>query len=158
MRAHWFCALVASGLIGATGALAQTPAAPQAAAAAPRPASEEDGVRVAINAYLQGHVTGDPAYFRKAFLPTAHIEGVRGGKFSSWTLDEYCARAAGVPAADEATRTRSIDSIDIKGDAAMAKATLNHGATVFTDYLLLLKVDGEWKIANKIYAGRPKGA
>jgi hypothetical protein len=157
MRSRLFWGLVACGLIGATSALAQSPPAPLAASASQN-ASEEDGVRVAVNAYLQGHATGDPAYFRKAFLPTAHIEGVRGGKFTSWTVDDYCALFKGVPAADEATRTRSIDSIDISGTAAMAKATLTHGATVFTDYLVLLKVDGEWKIANKVYAGRPKGA
>ncbi len=37
------------------------------------------------------------------------------------------------------------------GTGAMAKATLLHGATTFTDYFVLLKVDGEWKIANKVY-------
>jgi hypothetical protein len=149
-------AIVACGLVGTTGALAQAPTAPPTAQAQTH--AEQDGVRAAISAYLQGHATGDPAHFRKAFLPTAHIEGVRGGKFTSWTVDEYCALFKGVPAADEATRVRTIDSIDISGDAAMAKATLNHGATVFTDYLVLLKVDGEWKIANKVYAGRRKGS
>lgn len=37
----------------------------------------------------------------------------------------------------------------------MASATLVHGATTFTDYFVLLKVDGVWKIANKVYASRP---
>jgi 3-hydroxyisobutyrate dehydrogenase len=40
----------------------------------------------------------------------------------------------------------------------MAKATLDHGATVFTDYFVLLKLDGEWRIANKVYYGQPRGA
>lgn len=29
-----------------------------------------------------------------------------------------------------------------------------HGATTFTDYFVLLKVDGAWKIANKVYSSR----
>ena len=37
----------------------------------------------------------------------------------------------------------------------MAGATLVHGPTTFTDYFVLLKVDGEWKIANKVYSSRP---
>jgi hypothetical protein len=37
----------------------------------------------------------------------------------------------------------------------MERATLVHGATTFTDYFVLLKVDGEWKIANKVYSSRP---
>jgi hypothetical protein len=91
---------------------------------------------------------------RKAFLETAHIEGIREGRFSSWALEEYCALFTGTPAADEATRRRSIDSIDVSGTAAIAKATLVHGAVTFTDYFVLLKVDGMWKIANKVYNAR----
>ena len=116
----------------------------------------DDGVRAAIETYFRGHATGDAAHFRRAFLPTAHIEGNRDGQFTSWTLDEYCALFKGNPAADEAKRVRTIDLIDVSGDAALAKATLDHGATVFTDYFVLLKVDGAWKIANKVYFGRKK--
>ena len=115
-------------------------------------ASDDSGVRAALSHYFQGHATGDAAHMRKAFLPTAHIEGVRDGKFTSWTLDEYCQNFTGKPAADEATRKRTVDSVDVYGTAAMAKATLVHGAVPVTDYFVLLKVDGEWKIANKVYA------
>jgi hypothetical protein len=112
---------------------------------------DDDAVRAPLNHYLQGHATGDPSHMRKAFLPTAHIEGVRDGKFVSWTLDEYCARFSGRPDADESTRRRTIDVVDVSGNAAMARATLVHGATTFTDYFVLLKVGDEWKIANKVY-------
>ena len=118
--------------------------------------SEHEGIRTAINDYFKGHATGDASYMRKAFLPTAHIEGIREGKFTSWTVDEYCAGFKGKPATDEASRVRSIDSIDVSGNAAMAKATLVHGATMFTDYFVLLKVGEEWKIANKVYSAQRK--
>lgn len=117
--------------------------------------SDEQGVRAALNQYFRGHATADGAEMRKAFLPTAHIEGIRGGKFVSWSLDEYCALFTGKPAPDESSRKRTIDSVDISGTAAMARATLVHGPTTFTDYFVLLKVDGEWRIANKVYASRP---
>jgi hypothetical protein len=113
--------------------------------------ADEAGVRAAIENYFKGHATGDPSHMRKAFLPTAHIEGIRDGKFTSWTVDQYCANFKAQPAGDESTRKRTIDSIDLSGMAAMARATLVHGATTFTDYFVLLKVDGEWKIANKVY-------
>ena len=45
--------------------------------------------------------------------------------------------------------------MDVSGTAAMAKATLVHGATTFTDYFVLLKDNGEWKMANKVYSSRP---
>jgi hypothetical protein len=115
-----------------------------------------DAVRVVLAQYFKGQATGDPIEMRKPFLPTAHIEGIWEGKFVSWTLDQFCNLYSGKPAADEATRTRAIDSIDIVGTAAMAKATLLHGTTTFTDYFLLLKVDGRWAIANKIYHGEKR--
>ena len=117
--------------------------------------SEEAGVRAAIDQYFKGHATGNGEEMRKAFLPTAHIEGNRQGKFTSWTVDEYVKNFSGKPAADEATRMRTINSVDVSGTAAMAKATLVHGQTTFVDYFVLLKVDGEWKIANKVYSSSP---
>jgi hypothetical protein len=117
--------------------------------------SEEQGVRAVIEQYFRGHATASADEMRKAFMPTAHIEGIRGGKFVSWSVDEYCANFKGKPAADEASRRRTIDSVDLSGTAAMVKATLVHGATTFTDYFVLLKDNGEWKIANKVYSSRP---
>ena len=139
MRSH-VMAVVGCVLLSAV-AMAQSP--------------DEAGVRAAVNQYLKGHATGDPVEMRKAFLPSARIEGIRDGKFVSWTVDEYCSRFNGKPASDEASRKRTIDHVDVSGTAAMAGATLVHGATTFTDYFVLLKVDGEWKIANKVYSARP---
>lgn len=113
--------------------------------------ADEEGVRAAIDNYFKGHATGDATHMRKAFLTTAHIEGIREGKLTSWTVDVYCENFKGNPADDESSRKRTIDSIDVVGTAAMAKATLVHGRSTFTDYFVLLKVDGEWKIANKVY-------
>lgn len=112
--------------------------------------------RKPIEAYLQGHATGDPAYMRAAFLPTAHIEGMREGRFVSWTADEYISRFSGKPAADEAQRTRRIDSVEINGTAGTARATLTFPNAVVTDFFVLLKVDGEWKIANKVYSSQKR--
>ena len=126
-----------------------------AATGSARQQSEDAAVRAAVNQYFRGHATGSAAEMRKAFLPTAHIEGIRNGQFVSWTAEEYSSRFSGKPAADEASRKRTIDSVNVSGTAAMVRATLVHGATTFTDYFVLLKVDGEWKIANKVYSSRP---
>ena len=112
---------------------------------------DEAAARKPLEAYLRGHATGDAAYIRQAFLPTAHVEGIRDGKLLSWTADEYIAGFKGSPPADEGQRKRWIDSIDISGNAAMARVTLDYPSGTFTDYFVLLKVDGEWKIANKVW-------
>lgn len=112
---------------------------------------EEAAVRVPLERYMQGHATDDAAHMREAFMPSAHIESVREGPLTSWTMEAYCARFKGMPAADEATRRRTIDAIDIAGTAASAKITLVHGAVTFIDYFLLLKTEQGWKIANKAF-------
>jgi hypothetical protein len=101
--------------------------------------ADDKAVRMVIAQYFRGHATNDPAEMRKAFLPSAHIEGIRNGQFVSWTVDQYASGRSGTPAADEASRKRTIDAVDIGGTAAMARATLVHGATTFTDYFVLLK-------------------
>ena len=68
---------------------------------------------------------------------------------------EYCSRFNGKPAADEASRKRTIDRVEVSGSAAMAGATLVHGQTTFTDFFVLLKEGSTWKIANKVYSSRP---
>ncbi|GAA2365813.1 hypothetical protein GCM10010246_68330 [Streptomyces cuspidosporus] len=110
-----------------------------------------DAVLEPLRAYIRGHATGDPGHFRDAFLPTAHIEGIREGAFVSWPLDEYCALFHGRPAPDEPTRSRRIDSVEVHHTVATATMTLRHGADTFTDVFLLARVDGAWRIANKAY-------
>ncbi|MFB9394203.1 nuclear transport factor 2 family protein [Streptomyces coeruleoprunus] len=138
--------------LGSAADLADTPADPGAdiAVAATVPAVE-DAVLEPLRAYVRGHATGDPAHFRAAFLPTAHIEGIRDDAFVSWHLDDYCALFRGRPAPDEPTRSRRIDAVDVHGTVATATMTLRHGADTFTDVFLLVHVDDGWRIANKAY-------
>ncbi|MFE3526087.1 nuclear transport factor 2 family protein [Streptomyces sp. NPDC059161] len=144
-------------LRSATG-LVDAPAALEAdiAVAATVPAVK-DAVLKPLRAYIRGHATGDPTHFRDAFLPTAHIDGIRDGAFVSWRLDEYCTLFQGQPAPDEPTRTRRIDSIDVHGTVATATMTLSHGADTFTDIFLLIHADDSWRIANKAYHRHSQG-
>jgi 3-hydroxyisobutyrate dehydrogenase-like beta-hydroxyacid dehydrogenase len=132
--------------------LADSPAGPEAdiALAATTPAVGDD-VLAPLRAYMRGHATGDPAHFREAFLPTAHIEGMRDGTFVSWCLDDYCALFHGQSAPDEPARSRRIDAVDVHGTIATASMTLRHAADTFTDVFLLIHADGQWRIANKAY-------
>src|SRR5688572_16916804 len=130
--------------LGALLALATTSAAAQSD-------TDDAQIRQVIGVYFRGHATANADTMRAAFMPTAHIEGIRNGTFTSWTVDQYVGGFRGTPAPDEASRTRVIDVVDKSGTAAMVRATLKHGATTFTDYFVLLKVDGKWLIANKVY-------
>jgi hypothetical protein len=112
---------------------------------------EEAAVRKALGYYLEGHATGQSAAFAKAFHPDAKLFFNRDGKFTQVTSAEYIGRASGKPADDEAQRKRRIDFVDVTGDAAVAKITLTYPGVTFTDYMSLVKVDGEWRIVNKTF-------
>lgn len=118
--------------------------------------AEEAAVRQALDYYVQGHATGQGEYFRKAFHTDAKLFAVRDGKYWQLTSEEYIARAPGKPADDEAQRKRSIEAIDISGNAAVAKVVLDYPQVKFTDYMSLLKMDGQWRIVNKTFYAEPK--
>jgi hypothetical protein len=118
--------------------------------------AEEAAVRQAIEHYFRGHATGDGQHFRKVFHPEAKLFWMRDGKFTQRTSEEYIAGASGKPAPDEAQRKRSIESIDITGNAAVVKVLLDYPSARLTDYMSMLKIDGEWKIVNKTFVSEPK--
>ena len=119
--------------------------------------AEDAAVRAAIEHYFRGHATGQGEHFRKVFHPDAKLFAVREGKYWQLTSEEYIARAPGKPAADEAQRKRNIESVDISGNAAIAKVVLDYPQVKFTDYMSLLKIDGQWMIVNKTFYAEPKG-
>jgi hypothetical protein len=131
--------IVAIAAMGTRGLMAQN-----------APSADEAGVRKAIEAYLQGHATGQGEHFRRGMHADMRFSGLRDGKLFHRNLDEFAGGFPGKPAADEAKRKRRIVSVDITGNAASAKIELDYPEVFFTDYFLLLKVDGEWKIIDKI--------
>ncbi|HEX8338065.1 MAG TPA: nuclear transport factor 2 family protein [Pyrinomonadaceae bacterium] len=135
-------AVLALVLLGGTPALAQQ--------------SEEAAVREAIEHYFRGQATGQGEHFRKVFHADAKLFFIRDGKVTQWTAEEYISRASGKPADDEAQRKRAIDSVDISGNAAFVKLTLDYPKVVFTDYMSMLKVDGRWVIVNKTFHAKPR--
>jgi len=122
-----------------------------AAPVAAQQSADDAGVRAALNHYIQGHATGDGSHMRIAFQPKANLYFIRDGKYTEWASTDYAAGFSGKPAADEAQRKRRIASVDITGTAAQAKIVLEYPGVTFTDYMSLLKIDGEWKIVSKVF-------
>lgn len=138
-RAYLFAIIF---LVCAIGALGQSP--------------EKDAVRIPLENYIKGHATGDGEYIRKAFHTEGNLIFVRDGNFTTRSFNDYIAGFTGKPAADEASRKRSIELIDVTGNAATAKIVLDYPSARFVDYMSLLKINGEWKIVNKIFYAEPK--
>lgn len=118
--------------------------------------AEETAARVPLENYLKGHATGDGEFMKKAFHTDAKLFWYRDGKLNQRTSAEYIAGFTGKPPADEAQRKRWIESVKITGNAGIAIIVLDYPAVKFTDYMSLLKIDGEWKIINKTFYSEPK--
>lgn len=117
---------------------------------------EIEAVRAAIENYMQGHATGKGEFFSKVFHSDSKLFWVRDGQLMQRTSADYIAGASGRPAGDEAQRKRSIESIDITGNAAVVKVVLDYPNARLTDYMSMLKINGEWKIVNKTFTSEPK--
>ena len=120
--------------------------------------SEAEAVRVPLENYLKGHATGNGEFHKKAFHTEGNLIFIRDGKYTTRSFAEYIAGSSGKPAADEGKRKRWIESVDVAGNVATAKIILDYPTAKLTDYMSLLKIDGEWKIVNKIFTSEPKKA
>ena len=144
------------GSLAALAAVAAAVLTASAWMAAPTP--DEVAVRATLQHYIQGHATGDGAHMRLAFNPAARLFWSSADTLASRTSEEYIARMPGKPAADEASgaRKRSIDVVDVTGNAAIGKIVLDYPDAHIVDYMSLLKTNGEWRIINKIFNVEPK--
>lgn len=114
-------------------------------------AAAQETPRDAVELYFKAHALGHGDYIRQAFTPDAKISFVENGKMQQWTREDFAARFQS-PAADEYRRVRTVDRLEVSGDAATAAVTLNYPQVLLTDYLSLLRIDGSWKIVNKVFS------
>lgn len=119
-------------------------------------ADEKELAMIPLNNYLQAQTTGNPELITKAFHKDARIMSFRDGKITDLSVEEFTARFTGKTAADEAERKRIVETLDVTGNAASAKIVLDYPNVKFTDYMNLLKINGEWKIVNKSFYAEPK--
>ncbi len=112
--------------------------------------AEYESIVAALQPYIDGAKTGDGALSRTAFYDHAHIAGSIHSEFSAPNADAFAESVNAVgPSADVQHR---IVWIDISGPAAAAKVEfINWGGFRFTDFFVLYKQDGAWRISGKVY-------
>ena len=115
-----------------------------------QPTSHEfEQISATLMDYIEGTANGEPERLRKAFHPDFNLYTVT--KDSLWIRsgEKYISN---IKPGEKANRIGRIISIDYEKDAAMAKAEIViPGWRIFTDYFLLLKYEGSWKIVQKSY-------
>jgi hypothetical protein len=119
-------------------------------------ADEKKAVAVPLENYFKAQATGNGDLIRQAFHAEGKLMFISEGKFTQWSAEEFAGRFNGKSAPDEDKRKRAFEIIDVAGNAAIAKVTLDYPNVKFTDYMTLLRIDGEWKIINKTFTSEPK--
>ena len=116
--------------------------------------ADEAAIRQTVQYYFDGGKNRDSVALRKAFHPDARMLFAKDGKLVVVPIGEYIARVAEnklKPGEVDSTKRR-VTSVDVAGDAAIARLELERRDALVTDYMSLLKVDGRWVIVNKIFA------
>ena len=111
---------------------------------------EYDAIEKTLHLYIDNAGPSNGAAMRPAFFDHARIVGSVGGNFYNMTADQF----RDVISADGKSPDIEyhIASIDISGNAAAAKLEfLNWGGHRFTDFFVLYKHEGRWKISGKVY-------
>ena len=113
--------------------------------------SEIDLITATLMDYIDGTANGEPDRLRKAFHPDFNL-------YTVTTEDSLRIRSgekyiSNIKAGKKSNRIGRIISIDYEKDAAIAKAEIvTPNWRIFTDYFLLLKYEGSWKIVHKSYS------
>ena len=121
------------------------------AVASPAFAGEEvphSEISKVVQKYLDGTQFGKPELVEEAFLPSLEVQWLgEGDVLLRRPGPEYIER---IEEGAEVPRYGRIVSIDATDRSAMVKVEIEWNNRLYTDYMLLLKVEGKWRITNKI--------
>lgn len=113
--------------------------------------SDKDLVEETLMHYIEGTANGQPHRLKKAFHPDFNLYSINKDSLQIWKGQKYI---EGVKEGEKSNRIGRILFIDIENDAAIAKVEIlmPDRKRNYTDYFLLLKYHGSWKIIHKSFS------
>ncbi|NJO03043.1 MAG: nuclear transport factor 2 family protein [Bacteroidia bacterium] len=112
--------------------------------------NEYTAIAEALQPYLDAARTGNGSGMRSVWFDHAHIVGSLDGNFinvDAQAFANFIDEVGGSPNVQA-----RIVSIDYAGRAASARVEfLDWGGVRYTDFFVLYKQDGQWKISGKVY-------
>lgn len=102
-----------------------------------------------VSYYLDGGTLADSVQFSKAFSPQGQMLYMRSDTLRIVSLKDFMAGARN--GGQKTERKTRIDAIQIFGNAAQAKLTIEYDTFYYHDMMSLLKTKDGWKIVNKIF-------
>jgi hypothetical protein len=112
--------------------------------------TEIEHISATLLDYIHGTANGEPDKVRRAFHKDFNLYTVTDK--DSLRIRSGEAYISNIKKGEKANRIGRIISIDYEKDAATAKAEIIiPNWRIYTDYFLLLKYEGYWKIVQKSY-------
>ena len=106
-------------------------------------------IQTVLTYYLDGGTNGDSVMFSKAFVPDGQMRYMRNDTVMNVALKDFMARMRNTGVKQD--RKTKIENIQVFGNAASAKLTIEYPTFYFHDIMSLLKTKEGWKIAGKIF-------
>lgn len=106
-------------------------------------------IQTTVNYYLDGGTFGDSVLFSKAFVPDGQMRYMRNDTLFNVSLKDFMARVRNNGMKQD--RKTKIENIQVFGNAATAKLTIEYPTFYFHDIMSLLKTKDGWKIVSKIF-------
>ena len=115
--------------------------------------TDKELITETLNHYIEGTANGEPERLKIAFHPDFNLFTIKNDSLWIRSGEKYISN---IKKGKKSNRIGKIISIDIANNAAMAKAEIAiPNWRIYTDYFLLLKYKGSWKIVQKSYSFRP---
>lgn len=117
--------------------------------------TDREAIEQAVQDYFDGLYDGDADKLARVFHETASLSWAQEGRLESMSLATWLASVRARPSARSKglARDDAILLLDQSGPAsAFVKVKCQIPPLYFTDYLNLLKVDGRWVVAQKVFA------
>ena len=112
---------------------------------------EYEAVEAAARKFVKSVAEGDSSHARELFTDDAVLFGILDGKIERGSIEQFYRNVDTVSAGD-GFKAR-IDVVAVEETLAVVRVLEEGwgGRIDFTDYLLLLKIGGEWKCVAKAY-------
>ena len=111
--------------------------------------TEVEAVKTVCNYYIDGGTNGDSVLFSKAFSPGGQMQYMRNDTLMVVSLKDFMARMPN--SGKKQNRSAKIDRVEVYGNAALAKITIEYPGFFFHDIMSLLKTKEGWKIVGKVF-------
>lgn len=121
--------------------------------------SDHQAVDAVMKNFMRAYSTASSTLIKDVFRSDGAMIGYSPARDKGLVLrsgDQFAAGFNDKPADNEAQRKRSYEIVDVAENLAAVRVNLDYPGWDGVDYVVLMKIDGTWRIASKTWTGKLK--